>query len=70
MKLPIFSSMDGRTVIGFANGERTASIAIRKLFTVPSGGTLHVWQRSKAYIDMRDILELPDGFCYAVSFGR
>ena len=67
--LPIFDSRDGRTVIGHANGLRGAIVAIRRLITVPQRGRLIVWQRSKADIDMRDLLDVPDGFCYAISFG-
>ena len=66
--MPIFDSRDGRTVIGHANGLRSAGLAIRRLIAVPKGGTLHVWQRSKADIDMTDLLDVPDGFCYAISF--
>lgn len=66
--LPVFSSTDGRTVIGMANGVRSAGVLIRKAITIDPQSTLHVWQRSKADIDMTDILDLPDGFCYAISY--
>ena len=63
MKLPIFSDRDGRTIIGFAEGERSAGIAIRKLLTIPSGFNLRVWRRRD---DMQDLLDLPDGFVYSI----
>ena len=63
MKLPIFSSSDGRTVIGHAEGERSASLAIRRLIDVPAGFKLHVWRRRD---DMQDMLELPDGYVYSI----
>lgn len=67
-KLPIFSPMNGRDVIGFASGIRSATSIIRGLITVDPRCTLHVWQRSKCFIDMTDVLEMPDGFCYAISY--
>jgi hypothetical protein len=63
MTLPIFSSSDGRTIIGHANGERSASLAIRKLVTVPAGFKLAVWKRSD---NMADMLELPIGYVYSI----
>lgn len=63
MSLPIFDSRDGRTVIGYATGERSANVAIRRLITIPAGFTLHVWRRGS---DMREILGLPDGFVYCI----
>ena len=66
--LPIFDSSNGRTIIGMATGIRSATIQIRRLITIPAGFTLHVWQRSKADIDMTDVCEMPDGFCYSVSY--
>lgn len=63
MKLPIYDSRDGRTVIGHATGERSASLVIRRLIDVPAGWNLVVWKRSDA---MRDCLQLPAGFCYAI----
>jgi hypothetical protein len=64
MKYPIFSSMDGRTVIGFASGIRSATVEIRKLIDIPSGFFLHIWRRNQF---MQEILNLPDGFCYCVT---
>jgi len=63
--LPIFSSSDGRTVIGKAAGIRSATVAIRRLIDVPHGFTLHVWERSQY---MQEILDLPRGFVYSVSY--
>ena len=63
MKLPIYDSRDGRTVIGHATGERSASLAIRRLIDVPQGWNLVVWKRSDT---MQDCLQLPAGFCYAI----
>ena len=63
MKLPIYDSSNGRTIIGYADGIRSASLAIRKLVTVPAGFTLRVWQRTDI---MRDCLELPDGYVYSI----
>jgi len=68
MQLPIFDSSNGRTIIGTATGIRSATVQIRRLITIPAGFTLNVWQRSKADIDMTDMLDLPDGFCYSVSY--
>jgi len=65
MKLPIFGN-NGREVIGYAEGVRSATVAIRRAITVPSGFKLLVWQRSKAWCDMSDLLELPDGFVYSI----
>lgn len=67
MKLPIFGS-DGRTVIGHASNVRSAIVALRKMLIIPKGFTLVVWQRSKADIDMTDILDLPDGFVYSIYY--
>jgi hypothetical protein len=64
MKLPIFSDRDGRTIIGYAEGERSAGIAIRRLLTIPAGFKLRVWRRRD---DMQDMLDLPDGFVYSIS---
>lgn len=66
--LPIFDTRDGRTIIGEASGIRSATIAIRRMITIDPRMTLHVWQRSKADIDMTDILDLPDGFVYSISY--
>ena len=68
MDLPIFDSGNGRTIIGHASGIRSATIQIRRLITIHAGFTLNVWQRSKADIDMTDLFEMPDGFCYSVSY--
>lgn len=68
MKLPIFDSGDSRTVIGYATGIRSASLQILRLIRVPPGWTLHVWQRSKADVDLTDLCDMPDGFCYALSY--
>ena len=69
MKLPIFSDSDGRTIIGYANGERSAGIAIRRLLNIPQGFNLRVWRRRD---DMKDLLNLPDGFVYSIykSYGK
>ena len=66
MNYPIFSNSDGRTVIGQAQGIRSATVALRLILNIPKGFNLYVWQRSKM---MQDILSLPDGFCYAISSG-
>lgn len=63
MTLPIYDSRDGRTVIGHATGERSASLVIRRLIDVPAGWKLAVWKRSDT---MQDCLQLPAGFCYAI----
>jgi hypothetical protein len=63
MKLPIFSDSDGRTIIGYAEGERSAGIAIRRLLSIPIGFSLKVWRRRD---NMRDLLDLPDGFVYSI----
>ena len=68
MDLPIFDSGNGRSIIGRASGIRSATIQIRRLITIPEGFTLNVWQRSKADIDMTCLFEMPDGFCYSVSY--
>ena len=64
MKLPIFDSRDGRTVIGHAEGVRTATVALRKILTVPAGFTLYVWQRKP---EIMDCLDFPAGFVYSIS---
>ena len=63
MKLPIFSDSDGRTIIAYATGERSAGIALRRLLTIPMGFNLRVWRRRD---DMQDLLNLPDGFVYSI----
>jgi hypothetical protein len=63
MKLPIFNNTNGRDIIGYASGLRSATVAIRRLITVPNGSTLYVWRRP---IYMQDLLELPGGFCYSI----
>jgi hypothetical protein len=63
MKLPIFDSRDGRTIIGHAEGIRSASLAIRKLVTIPAGFTLYVWKRTDI---MQDCLNLPEGYVYCI----
>ena len=63
MTFPIFSSSDGRTVIGHANGERSASLVIRRLVDVPAGFKLAVWKRTDT---MADMLELPIGYVYSI----
>lgn len=65
MKLPIFDSRDGRTVIGYAEGVRSAALAIRRLIDIPPGMHLSVWRRTDT---MQDCLNLPDGYCYAVYY--
>jgi hypothetical protein len=64
MKLPIFDSRDGRTVIGHAEGVRTATVALRKILTVPAGFNLYVWQRKP---EIMDCLDFPAGFVYSIS---
>lgn len=63
MKLPIFDSRDGRTIIGYAEGVRSAGVAIRKLVNIPAGWTLYVWKRSDT---MQDCLDLPMGYVYSI----
>jgi hypothetical protein len=63
MKLPIFDSSNGRTIIGYANGIRSATVTIRRMVTVPAGFTLRVWQRTDI---MQDFLGLPAGYVYAI----
>ena len=64
MGYPIFAG-NGRTVIGAADGVRFASLKIRRLIDIPKGFVLHVWLRSGS---MADILGLPQGFVYALSY--
>lgn len=63
MKLPIFDNRDGRTIIGYAEGLRSASVAIRRTINIPAGFKLYVWRRTDT---MRDCLDLPDGYCYSI----
>jgi hypothetical protein len=63
MRLPIFDSRDGRTVIGYATGERSAGLAIRRLVTIPPGFALYVWRRSRFAMDLN---ELADGYVYSI----
>ena len=63
MKLPIFDSRDGRTVIGHAEGVRSATVVLRKMLTIPAGFTLYVWQRKP---DIEEILDFPTGFVYSI----
>ena len=63
-KLPIFDSRNGRTVIGFATSVESAARAIKQLVTITQGFELVVWQRAP---HMQEILDLPAGYCYAIS---
>jgi hypothetical protein len=63
MKLPIFDSSNGRTIIGHADGIRQATATIRRTVTVPAGFTIRVWQRTDI---MQDCLGLPAGYVYAI----
>jgi len=63
MKLPVFSSSDGRTVIGHATGERSAGLLIRRTITIPAGFVLYVWRRSRFAMDLNG---LADGYVYSV----
>jgi len=63
--LPIFDSSNGRTIIGYATGERSAVLAIRRMVNVPKNHRLAVWRRNR---DMQDILDLPDGYVYSIYY--
>lgn len=63
MTLPIFDSRDGRTVIGYASGVRSAGVQIRRLVNIPAGFYLYVWQRDR---DMQEMLDVPAGFVYSI----
>jgi len=63
MKLPIYDSSNGRAIIGYANGIRSATVTIRRMVTVPAGFTLRVWQRTDI---MQDCLGLPAGYVYTI----
>jgi hypothetical protein len=67
MKLPVFSSSDGRTVIGYAEGIRSATLVIRRTITIDPAATLYVWKRTDI---MQDCLDLPEGYCYSLAYGR
>ena len=62
-KLPVFDARDGRTVLGYAEGVRTATVLVRKLVNVPAGFKLEVWKRNET---MCEILEAPEGFVYSI----
>jgi hypothetical protein len=64
MSYPIFDSRDGRTIIGHADGLRSAGVQLRKMLTIPAGFRLHVWLRTDT---MSDMLDLPVGFVYSIS---
>lgn len=63
MSYPIFDSRDGRTVIGRANGVRSAVVQLRKMLTIPAEFSLYVWLRTDT---MSDMLDLPVGFVYSI----
>ena len=63
-KLPIFHSRDGRTVIGFADSIESAARTLKRFMPIPQGFELVVWQRAP---HMQEILDLPAGYCYAIS---
>jgi hypothetical protein len=65
MALPIFDSSNGRTIIGYAAGERSAGVAIRRMVNVPKDHCLVVWRRNR---DMQDMLDLPDGYVYSIYY--
>lgn len=63
--LPIFNNSNGRDVIGHAKTIKQADLTLRKKFNVSQQMKLEVWRRSPF---MQDLLELPDGFCYSISY--
>lgn len=63
--LPIFSNSNGRDVIGQAKTVKHAERTLRKQLNVSPQMKLEVWRRSPF---MQELLELPDGFCYSISY--
>ena len=59
-----YSIFDHRTIIGYANTLQHARKVISKLIDVSPRATLHVWHRNT------DIVELPAGIVYAISWGK
>lgn len=63
MKLPIFNN---RELVGYASSIAGAKRVIAKTLDVSPVFTISVWRRSET---MQDILQLPDGYVYSVSYG-
>ena len=63
MKLPIFNN---RELIGYACSIVGAKRVITKAMDITRPFSVSVWRRSET---MQDILQLPDGYVYSVSYG-
>lgn len=61
-KLPIWNN---RELVGHASSVKSAERILRKLLTIHPMMSLSVWRRSE---DMQEMLGLPDGFVYAISY--
>ena len=64
MKYPIFNY---REMIGVASNAKQAEKLIRRCVDVPKGSKLEVWMRKE---HVADILGLPVGWVYSISFGK
>ena len=65
MNLPIFGGISNREVLGYAASKRRAETVIKRTITIPKGFSLEVWRRDPR---IREILEVPDGFVFSVSY--
>jgi hypothetical protein len=61
--IPIF---DNRTQIGAASSEKQAEKFLRRTLDIHPMFQIKVWRRSNL---IGDILQLPDGFVYAIGYG-
>lgn len=61
-KLPIWNN---RELVGYASGVKSAERMLRKLLTIHPLMSLSVWRRPE---HLQDILGLPDGFVYSISY--
>lgn len=62
MKLPIWNN---RELVGYASSVKSAERMLRKNLTIHPLMSLSVWRRPEY---MQEILGLPDGFVYAISY--
>ena len=62
MQYPIYNH---RELVGYASTAKQAAKTIRKLISVHASMTVNVWLRND---DMCDLLGMPKGFTYSISY--
>jgi hypothetical protein len=61
-QIPIY---DNRAIVGYASSIKGAEKVLRSALTIHPKMSLSVWRRPQ---HLQEILELPDGFVYSVSY--